>query len=226
MWHNHLSQKEESQIERQYSGKRYWLRQSLFSGPFYDDNRSRLTDVHSFETLDYLQTPDHDIILPPPSDGIVVANTIISIEKIEWPQGLQLITRPLFTPRYHPWVYFKISSNASPIQLREDKTHILVVPKDIQTADKFSRWFSSLFSNTDLGPWLATINPEVRKGIESKTAIKGMTFAELQAALGRADSLRTTDLGLNGGPKKELATFGKRSAILENGTVSKIVSLE
>lgn len=222
IWHNYLPLSVENTISNRYPQKSYWLKQSFFTGSFYDDDRFRLADSHSFESLEYLQTPDNDIILPPPSDEIIAANTIVTIEKIEWPQGFQLITRPLFTPRYHPWVYFKLHQTASPIQLKEDKTHILVVPKSIRNEHEFSQWFAQLFSHADQNSWLSTVPPASRRGIQEKNPVIGMDLQSLEAALGTPDSVRTIDADPGNQYTKELAIFNKLAITLENGLVSEI----
>jgi len=221
-WHSYLPTKVENQIEKAYTNKTYWLKQSLFTGPFYDDDRLRLADSKSFDSLDYLQTPDSEVILPPPSELILPANTHIFIQKIEWPEFSQLLTRPLYTPRHYAWLFFKTNSHSSPIKLREDKSHIIVIPKQIQTAEDFSFWFDTLFSPQNLASWMSSLSPEEQKAIEKKLPVIGMSFDALVATLGTPDSLRTLKPTAGNKQRREAAFFGKMVVYLEDGRVTQI----
>src|SRR5688572_2372971 len=70
-----LSQQSMTRVETLAVNKSYWLKQSLYAGPFYDDDRFDLVHPNAFDELTYLKMPDGETIFPPPYEKIIPAGS-------------------------------------------------------------------------------------------------------------------------------------------------------
>ncbi len=213
----------QKQIASQFQKQTFWLKQSLYAGPFYDDNRFQLLHPRQFEELTYLKTIDGDYILPPPSNEIIPVGTRIEIQKIEWPTGIAIFKRPILTPRHWPWVYTRLARARGPVTLNRDQTYILILPDTVRDEKSFAEWKDSLFSKEDNNEWLMAYDEKIRTAIFEKTPLIGMDDQALFAAMGQPDHIRREGMVLDGHKgTKEIATYGTTIIILEDSKVTKI----
>lgn len=202
-------------------GKAFWLKQSLYVGPFYDDDRYCLMHPRSFDELTYVTTPSGDIILPPPASGIISAGTKVKLEKIEWPTSTAILRRPLYSPRYNTWAYFRVARDRGGVTLEREKSCILLLSNEIRDEKTFQNWLNTILSPRDNNDWFLSLRPEIQKGIEEKKPVIGMTSNELMAALGEPDQLtRSSTLVEGRNVTKETALYGKLIILLEDGKVT------
>lgn len=132
-----------------WNGQSYWLKQSLYGGIFYDDDRYGLVSPEPFEKLTYLKSVSGDYIIPPPSTEIIPFGTRVQIQKIEWPTEQNMIKRPLLTPRYLPWIYLTVALDRGAVTLNRNLTYIMLVPEEIRSEIALIDWLSSYFSKQD-----------------------------------------------------------------------------
>jgi len=210
------------QINAEINGKIFWLKQSLYAGPFYDDNRYQLLHSRPFEELKYLKTPDGDYILPPPAKEIIPTGTKVVIEKIEWPTKMTMFKRPLLTPRQWPWVYLRLARDRGPVTVYCDKSFIFILPAHVINEKSFHAWQNNFFSKDNTNDWLLSLDASIRTGILTKKPVVGMDSGALLAALGEPDQIKR-ELVSQESKKitKETATYGPIIVILENGRITK-----
>ena len=111
-----------------YAGNTYYLKQSVYFGPFYDDAKRFLLDPHQFKDLRLMTAPDGDLIIPPPAKGIIPAGTLVKVLDISFASSAQIVSRPLFTPRYNTWLILKVARFAGDAKVFRQGEFIYVLP--------------------------------------------------------------------------------------------------
>lgn len=214
-----IAEPERAEIDGVRAGELLWLRQSLYYGQFYDDDRFTLVYPRRFEEIAYLRTVEGDVISPPPAKGIIPVGTRVRVEKIEWPTGEAVFRRPLYTPRYATWVILRVARDRGDTYLERDTRHILLLPGGIPDRETFDSWFGAFFSEEDPNAWLLRMPEAVRAGVFEKRPVVGMDYDTLTAAMGYPDRL-TREGGDDG--TTEVAIFGPVSVVLEEGVVVRV----
>jgi hypothetical protein len=209
-----------AEIDAARQGELLWLKQSLYYGQFYDDDRYTLVYPRRFEEISYLRTVEGDIISPPPASGIIPAGTRVRVEKIEWPTGEAVFRRPLYTPRYATWVVLRVARDRGDTYLERDTRHILLLPGGIPDPETFDTWFGAFFSDDDPNAWLMRLPVDVRQGVFEKRPVIGMDYDTLTAAMGYPDRLSRD--GGDAAGTTEVAIFGPVSVVLERGVVVRV----
>jgi len=205
------------EIENHHLGALLFLKQSMYVGQFYDDDRYRLLHPRKFEELTYLQTIEGDAIPPPPAEGIIPAGTRVRVESIEWPTGDVVFRRPLYTPRYTTWIFLRVARERGPeVTVERDQRHILLLPGGIEDQETFDEWFDASLTKEDPNPWLLSLPKEQQTAIESKHAIAGMSYDALTAALGYPDAVQRK---VDDGVATEVAVYGAVSVTLKDNVV-------
>lgn len=206
-----------TRINEAHEGELLYVKQSLYAGRFYDDDRYRLVHPRRFEELTYLLNAEGEPIPPPPADEIIPAGTRVRIERIEWPDGDAVFRRPLYTPRYTTWIYLRVArGTGSEVTMERSERHVLLLPGGIDDEGTFNAWFQAALSPKDPTPWLRTLGDVQRIAIAQKKPAKGMTYEALTSALGFPDriSQRQQD-----GVAVEVGTWGSMSVTLLDGIV-------
>jgi hypothetical protein len=204
-------------IDETHQGELLYLKQSLYAGQFYDDDRFRLVHSRRFNELTYLQNAEGESIPPPPADEIIPAGTRVRVEKIEWPDGDAIFRRPLYTPRYTPWIFLRVArERGSEVTVERSERHILLLPGGISDQESFEAWFQASLSPTDPNPWLLGLPENQQAAIEQKKPAVGMSYEALTAALGFPDRL---DRDVKDGVVVEVGAWGPLSVTLKDGVV-------
>lgn len=211
-----LSKQTMKKVDAKVVNKTFWLKQSLYFGPFYDDDRYFLVNPNPFDEVKYLKMPDGQNILPPDTKSIIPVGTKVTVQTIEWPDLHNYWNRPIFTPRSMPWMKLKFAMDRGHVSLQRPQTFIYLLPINADNADQFETWFQTIFSEADTNPWFLGLTPEAQKAVLEKKAVKGMPKEALIAALGEPDSWSK---------EKEIANYKKQVVVLENNVVSKIQTL-
>lgn len=207
-------------IEGDHTGQLLFLRQSMYVGQFYDDDRLRLVHGRRFEELTYLRTVEGDPIPPGPAEGIIPAGTRVRVERIEWPTSEVVFRRPLYTPRYTTWLVLRVAADRGPeVTVERDQRHVLLLPAGIVDSDSFELWFDASLSAEDPNPWLLSLPEEQQHAIALKRAIAGMDYDALTAAMGFPDSITRDVIE---GSTREVAIFGAVSVVLKDGVVERV----
>ena len=208
-----------NEVSEIHDGELLWLKQSMYVGQFYDDDRYRLLSSRPFEEIDLLRTVEGDPIPPPPADGIVEAGTRARIVRIAWPTGGAVFKRPLYSPRYATWVFLRVGQARGKTYLERPKPHIVLLPGGIPDRATFDQWFEAFFAEDDPGDWLRSLPVAQRRAIFEKRAVLGMDYHALTAALGYPDRIDRP-----GGDKdqREIAIYGALRITLDRGRISNI----
>ncbi|MBL93360.1 MAG: hypothetical protein CMH56_16290 [Myxococcales bacterium] len=220
--HTKLKGNEQASIKANLEGQALWLHQSLFAGQFYDDDRYQLVHPRRFDNLTYLKNAEGEIISPPPAQSVIPTGTRVRVEKIEFPTQNNIIKRPLFTPRYTPWIYLRVAKARGDTLMERDHIHILLPPGGLTSQKAFEMWFTSILNSEDPNPWLNKLGSAFREAIFTKRPAMGMDHRALTAAMGMPDRLLQKPSQKVGGTSTDVAIYGAMSIVLENGRVVKI----
>ncbi|MGB9600343.1 MAG: hypothetical protein ACPL7I_07305 [Myxococcota bacterium] len=174
-----MSESNQKYINEVITNNRYFLKSSLYYGDFYGNKEICLLSNRKFSETIYLVGIDGKPILPGEEKGIIPFNTEVLIEKIEFPPS----NRPIFTPRYYPWVYLKVD------RLSGYKSCIVVIRPDVSKPDEFLALFDELFSKNNNEQYLKKINTEIRDAIFNKKFVVGATEGEIRIIFGKPDSI-------------------------------------
>ena len=225
---NHVKIPDSAQkhIDNDVVQKTLWLKQSLYAGQFYDDDRYQLLFPRPFEELKYVKTVDGDYILPPAAKEIIPAGSKVVITKIEWPSRGVIFNRPILSPRNWPWIYLRVARDRGPVTTLRDSTYIMILPENITDEKSFNQWKKSYLDKEDPNEWLLSYEKNILFGILHKKPVLGMDYQALMATLGQPNHLKKELITLdNQKITKETATYDAVIVILENGLVSKIEKL-
>lgn len=211
---------ERERIDQTHTGELLFLRQSMYVGDFYDDDRYKLIHPRRFEELTYLQTVEGDPIPPPPAEGIIPAGTRVRVERIEWPTGDVVFRRPLYTPRYTTWIVLRVARDRGPeVTIERDERHILLIPGGIDDADTFDLWFDASLTTEDPNPWLLSLPEEQQNAIALKRPVVGMSYDALTTAIGFPDTLARQ---VKDGATLEVGVWGAQTITLRDGVVESV----
>jgi len=197
-----LDAAETADLRTGYQGQRFFLRQSLYFGPFYDDRGRSLVDAREFSALRLMTSPDGEIIIPPPAQGIIPAGTEVEVHAIEFPDSATIVRRPLFTPRYNIWVVLRVARLPNRYQPGD---HVWVLPTAVRDRAEVMAAIDTLLSREDLAPWLTGRNSAARQAIDEKRAQEGLHYDELVAAIGLPDRI---DRSFEQGHQRDRARYG------------------
>lgn len=207
-------------VDESHTGKVLFLRQSLYVGAFYDDDRYKLVHPRRFEELTYLETVEGDPIPPPPAEGIIPAGTRVRVERIEWPTGEVVFRRPLYTPRYTTWIWLRVARDRGPeVTVERDERHILLMPGGIADAETFDLWFDASLTEEDPNPWLLSLPEEQQHAVALKRPLVGMSYDALTTSLGFPDALTRQ---MQDGHTVEVGVWGAMTITLRDGVVENI----
>lgn len=207
-------------VDDAHTGSLLFLRQSVYVGNFYDDDRYRLIHPRRFEELTYLETLEGDAIPPGPAEGIIPAGTRVRVERIEWPIGEVVFRRPLYTPRYTTWIWLRVAlERGSEVTMERDQRHVMLLPAGIGDSETFDLWFDAALSQEDPNPWLLSLPEDQQQAIAQKAAVVGMGYDALTTALGFPDTL-TRDV--RDGATVEVGVWGATSVVLHDGIVTRV----
>lgn len=215
-----LAQTDRDALDGQHTGELLFLKQSMYAGTFYDDDRYVLVHPRKFEELTYLQSIEGDPLPPPPATTIIPAGTRVRVEKIEWPTGDTVFRRPLYTPRYTTWIVLRVAADrGSEVTVERDHRHVMLIPGGITDAELFDSWFAASLGAEDPNPWIVSLPQEQQAGIAQKRALPGMSYEALTAALGFPDSVARES---SGDKAREVVIYGATSIVLEDGVVTTV----
>ena len=165
------------QIENDLTQHARYLRVAFYVTPFFGDQGNFLISDVSPDELDLIDKPDGTPVSPGKAVKILPPGMRVRIETVEFATSLQIATRPLYTPRYNPWIYVRpidAPSGSAP--------YILVIRPDLRTRDEFLEEVGRFL--TPFPPDMSAFTPEVTKAIAEKTVRVGMTPDQVEMAWG------------------------------------------
>lgn len=164
----------------------YWLTISMFASNFYDDDKLRLLDYRPYFGIDYLKNLDNITIYPPKADKIIPAGTLVQIVDISYPNETTSLKRPIYSPKDHVWVYLRVGRERGKVSIFHEKTHILLVPKNISEEKALKGYLGRFLSNKDPNRWILQQQSYIQDGIFKKQPVIGMNKQQIMATLGPA----------------------------------------
>lgn len=210
-----------ARLSEAHQGELLYLKQSVYAGQFYDDDRYRLVHPRRFEELTYLQNAEGGSIPPPPADEIIPAGTRVRVEKIEWPDGDAVFRRPLYTPRFTTWIFLRVARSRGDVTIERQDRHIMLLPGGIGDEATFNEWFDATLTRTDPNNWLRSLPDDQRVAIDQKKPRVGMSYDALTAAMGFPDRISRES---QDGHTIEVAIWGATSVVLRDGSVERFSS--
>lgn len=165
-------------------GQVYWLNQSIFSGSFYGYPKINLIDSRPFKYINDAKTVDNLVIYLKNETEIVPLGTMVKIERIEYPTFINLLKRPIYSPRDNIWVYLKIGKRRGQTNIFREKDFILLIPKKISDDAAVKKYLENFLTKEDPNPWVLTQREYIQKAIWDKKPVLGMNKKQLSAALG------------------------------------------
>ena len=215
-----ISDEDRRHVDGEHAGELRYLKQSMYSGQFYDDDRFRLVHPRRFEELTALETLDGEPIPPPPAEEIIPAGTRVRVESIEWPTGDVVFRRPLFTPRYSTWIILRVArARGDGVTLERDQKHILLIPGGIEDAATFDQWLDASLAKEDPNPWLLSLPQDQQNAIATKRVLRGMSYDALTTSIGFPDKLAREE---QDGVTIQTGTWGPMVVTLKDGVVDGI----
>lgn len=171
--------------------KHLWLTTSFYAGPFYDDSQFRLTDPKAFLSIKGVSINGQEMKAPK-EDSIIPAGTLVEILDIIYPDFISQIKRPLYSPRKNVWILLKFGLERGLVNIYHEKTHILILPIDIQKEEEVLKYLNQFFSPNDPNHWLLTQREYIKQAIFEKKPVIGMDKNQVIKALGPCTSITQT----------------------------------
>jgi hypothetical protein len=185
------------------AGKRRFLRVSVFAGPFFGDRARALLSDRPISELDLLETADGKPILPPAAERILPPGTPVAIDAIQFPTGMVIASRPLMTPRYHPWVFLTVRDDQRP--------QILVLSQTVASLEDVLAEVDRVLTD-DPSPPLRGLPQSQQEAVLKKELAEGMARQAVAMAWGYPDKMV---VDRPAGTEEWIWAGGKRRALLQ-----------
>ncbi|HEU4382406.1 MAG TPA: hypothetical protein VFR85_02790 [Anaeromyxobacteraceae bacterium] len=172
---------DQARLGRELKGARRFLRVAVWSGPFYGDKGMVLVSDRPYAELDQMQTPGGEHIAPPPADRILPPGTPVTVQEVEFPSGGAFVTRAVMTPRYEPWLLFRVPD--------DDRVHVLVLSRTAASADELIAEMDRVVTASDPSPQLKALPASTREAVLRKELVDGMSRQAAGMAWGLPDKI-------------------------------------
>jgi hypothetical protein len=179
-----MSDRDRGAIAARYDGKTMYLKSSMYYGQFFGDRYSYLVSPRSFADFKLLLGADGDPISPGEVLGIIPAGRAVTVQRVEFPPA----GRPLFTPRFFPWVYMKVDGTFT------EKPHILVIAPNTVSKPGFEELLGMYLTDKNIRLEVESRPAAIRKAIDEKLILDGMTEQDLLMSMGSPDAVNFTDV--------------------------------
>jgi len=199
----------------------YWLTTSMHAGRFYDNDQVNLMDCRPFSAIRDVETVDGFVLYPPQATHTIPAGTLVTILDVSHPDDRSKITRPIYSPRDHIWVYLKVAKERGQVSLFRDKPYVLVIPKNITNEAQIRAFLGRFFAVSDPNAWILSLPSYLQNSIFSKRPIAGMKKEHVMAAVGPAIK-KQFKRASDDEKEQEIWHYHDYLVTLENGIVSTV----
>lgn len=214
--HTVIPNEDRVRLERNLPGKTFYLRHAMYVGPFWGEEDKRfLSDVVPGE-IPWVVNPAGLPMDPGEPTAIVPAGTRARVAKLELPTGFTIATRNPFSPRYNPWLLVEVEG------LPRNPVQVIVLRSDLRSGEELMAEIDRYLSQDDLEPMLAKLSTGLRKAVNEKRLVEGMT-ADLVAMAWGWPERRTITPAPEGRREEWVWPSEQRKALLVGG---KLVSWE
>ncbi len=216
-----LSDSERDDLVARYVGKDLVLASSMFVGDFYGDTQRLLADPRPADIIELYERNGDRLASPTFSDHVIFAGTPVRVTRIVFPQTL---TGSIFRgydepqPTAHTWIELQQIGGTG------NRPLVIVLPREIQDAREFRAIVAErIASKQRVTHWLDQRNFDIMRNIRHKRLAKGMSFAEMVAALGRPRDSRHIS---RDGRFALIADYGNIQAVLGGDVIEEVVDLQ
>jgi hypothetical protein len=200
-------------LERELPGRTFYLRESMYVGPFWSDrHKVLLSDVVPGE-IPYLTSPTGAVVDPGKPQAIVPAGTRVRVVTLEMPTAFAVTTRMPLSPRYNPWLVLQVEG------LPMEPAPTLVLRRDLRSLDEARADVDRYLSPEDLEAVLKTFPEAVLRAVKEKRVIEGMPAEAVRMAWGMPEK-RTITASPEGRREQWVWPSEKRKATLVDGRLS------
>jgi hypothetical protein len=195
-----IPEADQARVVREMRDAHRFLRVAVWSGPFYGDKTRLLVTDRPHAELDQLQTPAGERIAPPPPDRILPPGTPVAVLGVEFPTAMAFTSRPVMTPRYEPWLLFRVPD--------DEGIHVLVLSRSAPSAEDLLAEVDRVLTADDPSPQLKALSPALREAVLRKELAEGMSRQAAAMAWGLPDRIvvdrpaRTEDWTWTGGKRR------------------------
>ena len=196
---------ERQRVAAELAGAIRFLRVAVYVGPFFGDRSMTLVSDRPASELDLLESPDGTTIQPPPPERILPPGTRMEIQQVQFPTGIIIFSRPVMTPRYHPWVFLRIEG--------DHRQYVFVLPQTVASLEDVRGNVDRVLVADDPGPAFRALPQVQREAILKKEPLEGMGRQALDMAWGYPDKIV---VDRPAGTEDWTWTGGKRRAFLQD----------
>lgn len=195
-----IPESEQARAAGELRGARRFLRVAAWAGPFFGDSTMTLVTDRPPAELDLLETPSGERVTPPTPERVLAPGTPVTVQDLEFPSAVAFTRRAVMTPRYEPWLLFRIAG--------DDRTYVLVLSRADATAGDLLAEVDRVLSKTDPSPAFKALSPAVRDAVMHKDLVDGMSRQAAAMAWGAPDRIvmdrpaRTEDWTWAGGKRR------------------------
>ena len=176
-----IPEADQARVVRELKGARRFLRVAVWSGPFYGDKGLVLVSDRPYAELDQMQTPGGERIAPPPAERVLPPGTPVAVQEVELPSAAAFATRAVMTPRYEPWLLFRVPD--------DDRVHVLVLSRAAASADDLLAEVDRVATTIDPSPQLKALPAATREVVLRKELVEGMSRQAAAMAWGLPDRI-------------------------------------
>lgn len=195
-----IPESEQARVGRELRGARRFLRVAVLAGPLYGDKSLVLVSDRPHAELDQMQTPGGERIAPPAAERVLPPGTPVAIQEVEFPSAAAFTSRAVMTPRYEPWLLFRVPD--------DDRVHVLVLSRAAETAEDVLDEVDRVVTAADPTPQLKALPAATREAVLRRELVEGMSRQAAAMAWGLPDRIvmdrpaRTEDWTWTGGKRR------------------------
>lgn len=176
-----IPESEQARAASELRGARRFLRVAAWAGPFFGDSTMTLVTDRVPAELDLLETPSGERVAPPKPERVLAPGTPVTVQDLEFPTAMAFTRRAVMTPRYEPWLLFRVAG--------DDRTHVLVLSRADATASDLLADVGRVLSATDPSPAFKALSPAIREAVMRKDLVDGMSRQAATMAWGVPDRI-------------------------------------
>lgn len=155
------------------------LAMSLWVAPFFHDGTRRLLTTQPPDETTLVVTPRGEPIPPGAALEVLPAGTRVRVLRVDHPDWLSLLQRPLLAPRERTWVELVVDGRGA------ETSYVLVLPPDVDSRDALLAALAPMLTDRDVRAEIAALPPLDRHAVLGKLALPGMGVRALELALGK-----------------------------------------
>ncbi len=156
------------------SGQLRFLRVAVYVGPFFGDRtKLLLSDVPGGGLP---EPAGGEPLRPDAGTEILLPGMPVRIRSLEFPTGMIIASRPVTTPRTHPWVFLEIPGR--------DRPAVLVLSQAVSSSDDVRAEIDRVLATDDPGAAFRELPQAQREAIARKELSEGMGARALEMAWG------------------------------------------